>query len=78
MEDFKQEFDDARKRLNHKFQEIKYSSEYLDLKSDMKNMASNTKKVFAEDMSGVGKNVGKIVKKFLSNEKFTQLITSKK
>ena len=37
MEDFKQEFDDARKRLNHKFQEIKYSSEYLDLKSDMKN-----------------------------------------
>lgn len=78
MEDIKKEFEDAKDRLNHKFQEIKYSSEYLNLKADAKNMATHTKQVVVEDMSGIAKNVGKIVKKFLSNEKFTQLITAKK
>lgn len=73
---FQNEFDRMQSSFSDRLRNVKYSAEYLDLKDDLASAGSKMKHVFQNDLKSAGKNVGKIIKNVVKNDRFRSLIRS--
>ena len=72
--DIKDEYDKFEQDMRNKVYQIKYSSEYLDLKDNLNSAGSKAKDIYNNELKSASRNLSSIVKSVFTKKTLKKLI----